>query len=635
MIKALNRLTAWQKTSFAMLYDASMIVICFYLSIALRHEQIYPKNIIESTPFIYSLLISLVLQFTVFVKFNFYKGIWRYSSTHDLIRILKGISFSTLLNFLVLFLMFRLEGIPRSSIFINWTLLIITLGGGRFTYRVLRDKLAQQNSNTHCSNVLIIGAGSAGEQLCREIYRNPDLNLKVIGFLDDDKTKQKKLLHGIPVLGKLESIKILVHHHKIDQIFIAIPSATSQEIKTIFDTCHGTGISVKTLPKMSDIIKGNVEISQLRNINLEDLVGRKEIFLNQESISSMTNGKKILISGAGGSIGSELVKQVIKFNPLQLTLIDISEENLFKLQMTINEILPKNTFKYVIADVKELDILDEIFTESKPEIVLHAAAYKHVPLMEENPLQAVKTNILGTLNIGQTAVKHAVERFVLVSTDKAVNPTNIMGASKRIAEIICQDLQLNSLATKFLTVRFGNVLGSSGSVIPTFKQQILKGGPITVTHPEIQRYFMSIPEAAQLILQAGAIGTGGEIFVLDMGEPIKIIDIAKQLIKLAHLKLDSEIEIKFIGLRPGEKLFEELLADKEKTLPTSHPLVRVAQSTTPTKKIIEKIHRLLVMKTMSKNQLISYLIEIIPEYDPEQNQNKVFSDRMRVLDHVH
>lgn len=624
MLAYINRMQSWQKTLVAMAHDFIMSIICFYLSIAIRLGSATLQSTIEHSPFFKSMITVGITQFATFYVFGLYRGMWRYSSTHDLTRVIKGVLAAVVVSYITLFLFFRLSGIPRSAIAIDVFLLILTLGGGRFAYRILRDHDYQTHRKSNAKRILIIGAGHAGDALFREIRNNIFLNFDVLGFVDDDKTKKNKLLHGVKVLGGAELLPDLIPRLEVDEIFIAMPTATGKQINRIIQICSKSEVQIKTLPKMSDVINGHIEVSQLRNVKIEDILGRKEIHLDQDSINSIICDRRVLISGAGGSIGSELVIQILKFRPKELILVDISEINLFNLERRIKETEHKCAFKCIIADVRDRSGMDRVFSKHRPEIVLHAAAYKHVPLMEKNPTQAIRTNIYGTMIMGEMATKHKAANFVLVSTDKAVNPTNIMGTSKRVAEIVIQNYQRLFPDTHFTTVRFGNVLGSSGSVIPVFKEQIKRGGPITVTHPDIQRYFMSIPEAAQLILQAATLGNGGELFVLDMGEPIKILDLAKQLIKLANLEEGKDIEIQITGLRPGEKLFEELLADKETTLPTSHPLVRTAKSIVPEAETIQKVRELLAIENVSPEEIKKRLLDIVPEYDPQQNQNQIF-----------
>jgi FlaA1/EpsC-like NDP-sugar epimerase len=628
MINVIDTLKFWHKNLLAMMHDATMSCLCFYISLALRFETIDLNALPQLKNFYTYLLIICISQFTMFKFSGLYRGIWRYSSSHDLIRLIKGVTFATLFSFICLFLFFRLEGIPRSTIIMDWSLLILTLGGGRLAYRLLRDK--RNNSTAAKINgikTMIVGAGPAGEQILRDIKRHPELGISIIGFIEDDPYAQGKLLHGVPVMGGTDNIEKYLHSRQVKQLLITLPSTDGLKINTIVESCRNINIKIKILPDITDVLKGNISINQLRDLELEDLIGRKQIHLDQASIMKMLEGKKVLVTGAGGSIGSELVNQILKYNPAKIVLVDISEYNLFMLQKDLEQRFPLfDSALYIIMDVRDLDALDNLFKVHTPEVILHTAAYKHVPLMEENPEQALKTNIQGTDNVAKCAAKYQVEKFVLVSTDKAVNPTNVMGATKRAAELICQIHQLCAPQTVFTTVRFGNVVGSSGSVIPLFQKQIKSGGPITITHPKIERFFMSIPEASQLILQASLMGKGGEIFVLDMGKPIKIVTIAKKLIALSNMKEGTDIEIKFVGLRPGEKLYEEVLFDDEKSLPTNHHMLRISQACSPEDHQYKELIKLANSKGLSLKEIKENLKEIIDEYDPEQMQNKKFED---------
>lgn len=432
--------------------------------------------------------------------------------------------------------------------------------------------------------------------------------------MDDDLGKRNKYLHGVPVLGTIDQLAKIVSKTFAEKVFIAIPSASSAQIRRIIDICKNTEVEFKTLPRMGDIIRGEADLSQLRAIEIEDLLGREEVMLDQSSMGAMINDKVVMVTGAGGSIGSELCHQICQFKPRLLICYEIGEFNLYQLEMTLREKFPAQKILPIIGDVRNQGKVEYVISNFSPCTIFHAAAYKHVPMMESNPYESVQTNIKGTKIVAEAAAKFSVARFVLVSTDKAVNPTNIMGATKRVAEIITQLTQADTAKTKFMMVRFGNVLGSSGSVIPLFKKQIEKGGPITVTHPKIQRYFMSIPEACRLVLQAGAIGNGGEIFVLDMGQPVLILDLAKQLIKLSGLREGVDIQIEYTGLRPGEKMFEELFLDGENTKNTMHPLIKIATGGIPPttfKSIVEEI----ISDDLFKDQatLKSLLIKIVPQ----------------------
>lgn len=443
---------------------------------------------------------------------------------------------------------------------ITWMLHIIFIGGSRFSWRVYRDRYI--HTNRIKKRTLIIGAGAGGHMAVRQLNKNADTDLMPVAYIDDDPKKFRLQYFGIPVVGDSTTIKQAVESYKIDNIIIAIPSLSKQDLKRIFDECAKTAAKTQIMPMIEDIISGKVSVNQFRDVQVEDLLGREPVKLDIESISEYVTGKTILVTGAGGSIGSEICRQISRFNPKKLLLLGHGENSIYGIDMELRglkleeiEIIP------VIADVQDRDRIFEIVERHRPDVVYHAAAHKHVPLMEYNPKEAVKNNVIGTRNVAEAADTFGVETFVLVSSDKAVNPTNVMGSTKRIAEMVIQNLDKHS-STKYVAVRFGNVLGSRGSVIPLFKKQIQTGGPVTVTHPDMTRYFMTIPEASRLVLQAGALARGGEVFVLDMGEPVKIVDLAKNLIQLSGYTIE-EIGIKFAGIRPGEKMFEELLGENE------------------------------------------------------------------------
>ncbi len=601
------------KRFIAICYDILVVVFAFNMSFYLRLNDfaLFPNNILQLT------IIASTIQAITFYFSGFYKGIWRYSSTYDLIQIIKGSSIAILLTAISLFMYTRLENFPRSVFVIDWILLILALGGGRLMYRMYRDRIAFKLQSSGAKKVLIIGAGAGGEQVLREIKKNPTLGMSVIGFLDDDLGKQKRSIHGVQILGRVNDITMIMDEIEVDLIYIAIPSATGNQIKEIFEKTKGTKAKIQTLPKMKDILHGNIELSQFRNLDVEDMLGRKEVKLEFDSIAKMLEDKIIMITGAGGSIGSEIVRQVCQFSPKHLILIDNSELNQYLLDQELKQKFPDISYEIRMIDIRDKMHIEPLFKGSI-DVVFHAAAYKHVPLVEANPHAGVDTNVRGTWIVANLANHYKVSRFVMVSTDKAVNPTNIMGATKRIAEQVCQYVQGHSTHTKFMTVRFGNVLGSSGSVIPLFKKQIENGGPVTVTHPDIRRYFMSIPEASQLVIQAGSIGNGGEVFVLDMGEPIKIVDMAKQMINLAGLEIDKDISIEFVGLRPGEKMFEELLLDSESTLPTIHPLVKIAKVSKHKDVFRDRLEFLLNLPTESDVSTFKQVIKtLVPEYTNE------------------
>lgn len=571
----LDALNDWQRKVVIVASDFFIALLSLFLAFYLRLGVFFPLETSKQN-FIATVSLLAIIQELCFLFLGFYRGMWRYSSVPDLIRIIKGVSLSILISLFVVFTFQRADFIPRSIFIIDWALLILGIGGSRFAYRIYRDSMQDSfQDEKNCKNrIIVIGAGGGGEQFIRQLKKDAHSESCIVGIVDDDCSKKKKLLHGIEVMGGIIDLPQVARDLKATCAVIAIPSATGVQLKKIISVCESTGLVVKTLPRLADLVSGKVQISKLRNVAIEDLLGRDEVTIDFEGIAGIIKNKTVLVTGAGGSIGSELCKQISKFEPKLLVCFDMGEFNLYELDQKLQNY--QGAKKFVIGDVRDLEKVEAIFSKFSPEIVFHAAAYKHVPLMEENPFEAIKVNVKGTQNIVEACKRHAVERFVMISTDKAVNPTNVMGTSKRIAEMVCQYNQKES-KTKFVVVRFGNVLGSSGSVIPLFKKQIEEGGPITVTHPEIRRFFMSIPEAARLVLQAGALGNGGEIFVLDMGEPVKIVDLAKQMITLSGYKVDEDIKIVFSGLRKGEKLYEELLADEETTLPSTHGKIRVAK----------------------------------------------------------
>ncbi|MEC7276601.1 MAG: nucleoside-diphosphate sugar epimerase/dehydratase [Bdellovibrionota bacterium] len=611
----LGNLKSWQKTLVVCSYDAVITLSAFYLALISRYGSIAP-DIIHHQKFITMMLIVSLTQITVFYFMGLYKGIWRYSSTTDLLRVIKASTIAVLSSFMMIFLYTRLELIPRSLFFIQWAYLILGLGGGRFIYRILRDYQLYNNfAPDGRKKILIVGAGAGGEHLCREIKKNNSLGLFVAGFIDDSKTLRNKVLHGIPVLGNTDSLQQVIKSNNIQAIYIAIPSASSSDIRRIYELIKPLEIEIKTLPPINNMLKNKSSLSSLYDIRIEDLLGREEVNLNLDLLQDMIKDKRVLVTGAGGSIGTELCKQIAKFGPSRLVAVDFSEYNIYSLEGTLKSLFSELNFTTLVGDVRDKQSIDSLFEFENPELVLHAAAYKHVPIMEFNPFECIRTNVLGTKNIAELTIKHQVQRFVLVSTDKAVNPTNVMGCTKRIAEMIIQNLQSQTDKTKLMTVRFGNVLGSSGSVIPLFRKQIENGGPLTVTDPEITRFFMSIPEATKLVLQAGAMGSGGELFVLDMGEPIKIIDLAREMISLAGLHESIDIDLKITGLRPGEKLYEEPLCNQESALPTTHQKVKINRARAISNHFETELENLLSLNFKTNRDIyIQTMKNLVPEY---------------------
>jgi len=603
------------------MYDGAVVFISYILSYLLRYNSL-TLEVLDINNILKASIVILPVNLLCFYSMGLYRGIWRFSSIPDLVRIIKGISLGVTMSFLVLFLFTRLESIPRSIFLIHWTLLLIGIGGGRFAYRVYQDvNLGREVTNKKRKRLtIILGAGYSAQLLIREIISNPASDIRIIGLLDDDISKRNKILHGFKVLGSISDIGQIAKLHGVNDVIIAIPKATKEQLNNIISYCDSTQLKVKMIPSISDLISGKVQITKLRKVTPTDLLGRDQVKLDIASVSHMISDKIVLVTGGGGSIGSELCLQIAKLKPRKLICFDISELNLYELGFKLEKFHEFTELEYIIGDVRDAKKISDVFNTYCPNIVFHAAAYKHVPMMELNPFEAIKVNVIGTQSLAEVSHEYKVDKFVLISTDKAVNPTNVMGTTKRIAEMICQNIQKRS-QTKFEVVRFGNVLGSSGSVIPRFQKQIENGGPLTVTHPEILRYFMSIPEAAQLVIQAGAIGNGGEIFILDMGQPVKIADLAKQMITLAGLKLDEDIEIEYTGLRTGEKLYEELLADTESTLPTAHDRVRVAKVREVDNTLEEKISNL--FDSSDESCIREKLKNIVPEYEiPESLRGK-------------
>lgn len=565
----------WRSRWSAFIFDAACIPIAWMGAYWLRFNlgQIPNDILLESTKF---LPWVFTIQVIAFYVFGLYRGVWRFASLPDLSRIIKAILVGSFVLITLLFLSTRLENIPRSVFPIYSMGLLILLGGARFGFRWLKDNkgLFQETEE----KVLIVGAGTAGEAIARDLFRTFPA-LRPVVFIDDDPKKIGRDIHGIPVLGGIDHIEKIAKKYKIDRILVAIPSANAAKMRRIIAYGEKTKRPIQTLPGVGDLINGKLSIQSLREISLEDLLGRDPIQLEKNLIETAIENKTICVTGGAGSIGSELCRQILKFRPKKIIILDHSEYNIFQLQREFEKSFPNKITDIVfyLADITDNNELDYLFTHYMPEVVFHAAAYKHVPILEPQIRSAIKNNILGTYRLAEKAKSYGVEKFVLVSTDKAVNPSNIMGASKRVAEMVCQNFNILG-ETKYITVRFGNVLGSRGSVVEIFKQQLLQGGPITVTHPDVTRYFMTISEAAQLILQAFSQGAGGELFVLDMGESVNITYLAEQIIRLAGKKPIEEIDIIYTGLRAGEKLHEELFHDQEPSLPTQNSKIMQARA---------------------------------------------------------
>ena len=611
--------------SLILLLDSGFIIAAYFLGYWLRFEGKIPS--FEWVNFECTLPYILLIKLFIFIGFGLYKGMWRYTSLVDLFNILKATILSSAVIVSAILLMNGLDGFV---LLLDSILTFIFIGGIRIAIRLF---LSENGNSLHplgqiisyqskmnlngSKKLLIIGAGDAGEKMLREIMDNPRLNYKVVGFLDDNLMKKSMKIHGIPVLGPIPEVSEIASQNKVDEILIAIPSASAKQMRRIIEICETSGLKFRTTPAIGEMINGRISFKRIREVSYEDLLGREPVNLDMKSIGEYLRGKVILVSGAGGSIGSDLCRQIVPFGPKNLILLDKTENNLFHIEMEFRQRFPDVCITPVLGNVKHKNFLDKLFASHKPEVVFHAAAFKHVPIMELNPWEGVFNNIVGTKNIIEASHKFKAERFIMISTDKAVRPSNVMGATKRIAEMITSCYAMLS-PTRFVSVRFGNVIGSEGSAVHLFKKQIERLGPVTVTHPEITRYFMTIPEACKLILQAGALGKGGEIFILDMGTPIKITKMARDLIRLSGFKPDVDIEIKYTGLRPGEKLHEELITQGEGIVRTDYEKIfvlkgngfKLAWLNQRIEELVQMAHQQDVSDIKAK------LKEIVPEYQP-------------------
>lgn len=565
------------KRVFLVCYDVCVIIAASILALLLRFDFSYKEIPVRYEKSLWQMLPLLIITaIIIFAVFRLYTSLWIYAGAMELLNITTACILNGMCSFLLIVLLRGINTFPRSFYImyngIVWILIFIS----RYAYRGVRSLIRRRANNADRTKVLIIGAGDAGNILIREIRTSRYLQKKVVGIIDDDKNKIGRYIQGVKVVGNRNDIIDVVREYRVTEIIVAMPSASPKELKDILDICKETGCELKRLPGIYQLVNGDVSIAKLKDVDVNDLLGREPISVDLTSILQYVEGKVILVTGGGGSIGSELCRQIASHNPARLILVDIYENTTYDVQQELRRKFPNLRMEVLIGSVRNTKRMDYIFEKYRPDIVYHAAAHKHVPLMEDSPNEAVKNNVLGTWKVVQAADKWKVKRFVMISTDKAVNPTNIMGATKRICEMIIQTYN-NRSDTEFVAVRFGNVLGSNGSVIPLFQKQIAQGGPVTVTHPDIIRYFMTIPEAVSLVLQAGAYAKGGEIFVLDMGEPVKIVDLARNLILLSGHKPDEDIKIEFTGLRPGEKLYEELLMDEEGMQDTSNKLIHIGK----------------------------------------------------------
>ncbi|WP_066190726.1 polysaccharide biosynthesis protein [Gracilibacillus timonensis] len=545
-----------QRIGLLVLLDSVIVSTAIFIATWI----VYPNYDSDSRVMIITAIALLLFHHLFAFIYRLYHKVWSYASIGELMAIVKAITLTIIATAVVQFFVNDF-GLLRRALLVTWLLHIILIGGSRFVWRIYRDRYMKDNIEK--KRTLIVGAGAAGAMIARQLKNeHSQTDLLPVAFADDDMAKHKMQLYDLPVAGNIKAIPELVKDMEIEQIVIAIPSLSNSELSEIVAICNSTNVKVQMVPKIEDIVSGKISVSNLKNVDVEDVLGRDPVELDINSISEYVTGNTVMVTGAGGSIGSEICRQLMRFSPSKILLVGHGEFSIYSIDMELRKIVDSETeIIPIIADVQDRERIFEIVSQHQPRIIYHAAAHKHVPLMEYNPHEAVKNNVIGTRNVAEAADTYGIHTFVLVSTDKAVNPTNVMGATKRIAEMVIQDLAKQS-KTKYVAVRFGNVLGSRGSVIPLFRKQIEDGGPVTVTHPDMTRYFMTIPEASRLVIQAGTLARGGEIFVLDMGEPVKIVDLARNLIKLSGFTED-EIPIEFSGIRPGEKMYEELLGEDE------------------------------------------------------------------------
>lgn len=608
----------YQRMLLLMVLDAVFTVLASYVAVLTRMEFKVDWWIWNN--YLKVIGIDILITLVVYYVFKLYKSMWRYASIIEVRRLLLAVYCSDFLRMLLYVFVLKVE-LPRSWYFLEPCMLLILSSTLRFLYRGMRS-MKNDNSffeqDKHLINVMIIGAGEAGNMLLREIKRSSHLPMRVVCFIDDDPLKQGYYMNDVPIVGNRDVIGEMVKKYEVNEIYIALPSASINERRELMTICNDTGCKIKLLPGIYQLMNGEVKVSKLRNVEIEDLLGRDPISVNMNQIASYVENRTVMVTGGGGSIGSELCRQVAARHPRKLIIVDIYENNAYDIQMELRNTHPELNLDVRIASIRDGEKIDALFNELRPEVVYHAAAHKHVPLMEDSPNEAIKNNVFGTLNVVRAADKYHVKRFVQISTDKAVNPTNIMGASKRMCEMIIQAFSRHS-RTVFTAVRFGNVLGSNGSVIPLFKKQIAHGGPVTVTDKNIIRYFMTIPEAVSLVMQAGIFAKGGEIFVLDMGEPVKIDDLARNLIKLSGFTPDVDIPIIYTGLRPGEKLYEELLMDEEGLQKTENGSIFIGHPLDFDEEVyFEQLHHLRsTIDDMHQDTIRQEVQKIVSTYHPE------------------
>ena len=649
----------WMKIAILLIvWDIIAIHAAYFLALWFRFDcrfSAISRSYISQ--YAHSITCYSVFSVAVFGIFRMYNSVWRYASINELLRCVIGSGLTS--GIYILTRTFYFAGMPRSYHVFGAIIQMVLIIGGRFSYRLLLSVLARIHPQKDAQErIMIVGAGSAGQMLLRDLARSKETNARAVCLIDDDPSKQGRYLEGVPIIGGREEILSAANQYQVDKIFLAIPSASAEEKRDILNICSETGCKLMQLPGMYQFVLGQVAVSQMQNVSVDDLLGREPIKADLQEVFDFINGKVILVTGGGGSIGSELCRQIAAHNPKQLIIFDVYENNAYAIQLELREKYPELNLEVLIGSVRDSRRIFQIFDQYQPQIVYHAAAHKHVPLMEDSPCEAIKNNAIGTYKTAYAAMVHGCERFVLISTDKAVNPTNIMGASKRLCEMIIQSFDEKSkcgkaaeipqlfthggienadkdgtgaifknIKTQFVAVRFGNVLGSNGSVIPIFKRQIENGGPVTVTHPDIIRYFMTIPEAVSLVMLAGTYARGGEIFVLDMGSPVKIVDLARNLIRLSGYKPDVDIKIEYTGLRPGEKLYEEKLMSEEGLKKTDNELIHIG-SPIPfdTDQFLDQMDELMIAAYNNRNDIVSRVEKIVSTFHPEGHTPKGMKD---------
>jgi len=607
-----------KRTLFLMLIDAMLINLAAFGSFYLRFEVVGGIPPEYYPTYYHTAIVATIVYIIVFYVFGLYNRLWQYASTGELLSIVYAVSVGTGGTVAVVYFYSLSQAgyrIPHISAMLLWLVMVFLIGGSRFIWRILQENAFERHVPGSQKQVLVVGAGDAGVLAVRELKNRNYRDGRPVGFIDDDRSKVKLHVLGIPVLGTRKDITRVVKGHNIDEVIIAMPSASGESVREIVQICEKSGVDLKIMPGVYDILSGDISVKPIRQVQVEDLLGRDPVSVDLEEVAGYVTGETVFITGAGGSIGSEICRQIAKFNPAKLVLLGHGENSIFDIEQELRAERPGIDYVTEILDIKDREKVFLVFDRYKPGVVFHAAAHKHVPLMEKNPEEALKNNVLGTQNLAEAADKVRVKTFVSISTDKAVNPTSVMGATKRTVEMLIQSLDLRS-QTKFVAVRFGNVLGSRGSVIPTFKRQIAQGGPVTVTHPDMVRFFMTIPEATQLVIQAGAMAQGGEIFILDMGKPVKILDLAKDLIRLSGFEPEVDIKIQFTGIRPGEKLYEELLTTEEGTTSTKHSRIFVAKPNLIDVKLLEELTHIVRERGsyLTRDEVIALLQTVIPTF---------------------